>query len=206
MGPAMGERPDDPRACFRALYDAHGPALLAYALRRVAAASDAADVVAETFLVAWRRLDDVPAGDEARLWLFGVARRVLANRRRGEQRRHRLADRLRQELDRRIDPSRSDGAIGRAASVQEALDRLDEQDRELLRLTAWERLSPTELAAVFGVLPATMRTRLHRARLRLRIALEAVEGTNGGTVERSDVTGHVSGGGRPLAQGLPEER
>lgn len=206
MGSAMGERFDDPRACFRALYDAHAPALLAYALRRVAAASDAADVVAETFLVAWRRLDDVPAGDEARLWLFGVARRVLANQRRGEQRRHRLADRLRQELDVRVAPGRSGGASDTVAAVQEALDRLDEQDRELLRLTAWERLTPTELATVFGVLPATMRTRLHRARLRLRTALEAVEEADEGTVERSDLTGHVSGGGHPLARGLKEER
>jgi RNA polymerase sigma-70 factor (ECF subfamily) len=68
--------------------------LLTYVLRRVDRAEDAADVVAETFLVAWRRLDKVPAGDEARLWLYGVARRQLANQRRGQLRRLRLADRL----------------------------------------------------------------------------------------------------------------
>ena len=69
--------------------------MLAYVLRRVERAEDAGDVVAETFLVAWRRMDKVPAGDEARLWLYGVARRQLANQRRGELRRSRLADRLR---------------------------------------------------------------------------------------------------------------
>src|SRR5918992_1551637 len=83
---------------FRRLFADTERELLAYVLRRVDRAEDAADVVAETFLVAWRRMDKVPAGDEARLWLYGVARRQLANQRRGELRRSRLADRLRAEL------------------------------------------------------------------------------------------------------------
>ena len=83
---------------FRRLFGDHERELLAYALRRVDRPEDAADVVAETFLVAWRRMDRVPAGDEARLWLYGVARRQLANQRRGQLRRSRLADRLRSEL------------------------------------------------------------------------------------------------------------
>ena len=65
---------------FTALFEATRLPLLAYAVRRVADPADAADVVAETYLVAWRRLDDVPAGADARPWLFGVARRVLAGR------------------------------------------------------------------------------------------------------------------------------
>ena len=65
----------------------HGRDVLAYALRRAAGPEDAADVVAETFLIAWRRLSDIPAGAEARLWLYGVARHTLANQRRGERRR-----------------------------------------------------------------------------------------------------------------------
>lgn len=68
---------------FRRVYLEHFEPLLAYALRRVAHPEDAADVVAETFLVAWRRRHDIPADDEARLWLYGVARRVLANHHRG---------------------------------------------------------------------------------------------------------------------------
>ncbi|WHP17872.1 RNA polymerase sigma factor [Cellulomonas sp. ES6] len=83
---------------FAALFERTHRPLLAYALRRVSDPADAADVVAETFLVAWRRLDDVPAGEAARPWLFGVARRVLANHYRGERRRDALADRLRDQL------------------------------------------------------------------------------------------------------------
>lgn len=86
----MGEGDD-----FEALYSAHYDALLRYALRRVADPADAADVVAETWTVAWRRRTQLPGGDADRLWLFGVARRVLANQRRGQLRRSQLTDRLR---------------------------------------------------------------------------------------------------------------
>src|ERR1700742_4925070 len=85
-------------ASLNRLYAEHGRDVLAYALRRAPTAEDAADAVAETFLVAWRAAADVPAGPEARLWLYGVARRALANQRRGEHRRARLAERLRGEL------------------------------------------------------------------------------------------------------------
>jgi DNA-directed RNA polymerase specialized sigma24 family protein len=89
---------------FRRLYAEHGREVLAYALRRTADAEDAADIAAETFLVAWRRTGEVPAGAEARLWLYGVARRTLANQRRGERRRDRLAQRLRHDLAATIPP------------------------------------------------------------------------------------------------------
>jgi RNA polymerase sigma factor (sigma-70 family) len=152
------------------LYAEHGRDVLAYALRRSPEAEDAADVVAETFLVAWRRLDKVPEGDQARLWLYGVARRQLANQRRGQLRRLRLADRLRAEL-----PLTAAGAGGpedrRAAAVRAALARLEEEDREILRLTSWEGLTPSEVAAVMGVPGVTVRSRLHRARKRLRSEL-----------------------------------
>jgi RNA polymerase sigma factor (sigma-70 family) len=144
--------------------------LLAYVLRRVDRAEDAADVVAETFLVAWRRLDKVPAGDEARLWLYGVARRQLANQRRGQLRRSRLADRLRAELPVTVAGARSP-EDHRIAAVRAALARLEEEDREILRLTSWEGLTPSEIAAVMGVPGVTVRSRLHRARKRLRSEL-----------------------------------
>jgi RNA polymerase sigma-70 factor (ECF subfamily) len=96
-GAAIANGPEA-EATFRRLYAEHGRAVLAYAVRRSIDAADAADVVADTFLVAWRRLPDVRAGDEARLWLYGVARRTLANQRRAERRRERLAERLRREL------------------------------------------------------------------------------------------------------------
>jgi RNA polymerase sigma-70 factor, ECF subfamily len=144
--------------------------LLAYVLRRVERAEDAADAVAETFLVAWRRMDKVPAGDEARLWLYGAARRQLANQRRGELRRSRLANRLRVEL-----PVAVAGASGsedhRVAAVRVALARLNEGDRELLRLSGWEGLAPSEIATVMGVPGVTVRSRLHHACRRLRAEL-----------------------------------
>jgi RNA polymerase sigma-70 factor (ECF subfamily) len=140
--------------------------LLAYALRRVDRAEDAADVVAETYLVAWRRLDRVPPGDQARLWLYGVARRQLANQRRGQLRRSRLADRLRSELPAALAIDRS-ADDHRAAALRAALARLEEKDREILRLSSWEGLSPVEIAAVLGLPAVTVRSRLHRARKRL---------------------------------------
>ena len=83
-------RPDQRRQRFEALYgDCHGP-VFGYVLRRTDNAEDAADAIADTFLIAWRRLDDIPTGDQARLWLYGVARRVLANQRRGKRRRSTL--------------------------------------------------------------------------------------------------------------------
>jgi RNA polymerase sigma factor (sigma-70 family) len=165
---------EEPDERFRRLFAATERDLLAYALRRVDHAEDAADVVAETFLVAWRRLDSVPPGDEARLWLYGVARRQLANQRRGRLRRSRLADRLRAELPGAVAGARP-AEDSRAAAVVAALARLDEDDREILRLTAWEGLAPSEVAAVVGVPAVTVRSRLHRARKRLRSELLEVD-------------------------------
>ena len=94
MGERATRRREPSEHRFRALFAAHERAILAYALRRVTDPADAAEVVAETFLVAWRRLDDVATGDGERPWLYGVARRVLANQRRGYERRDRLRTRL----------------------------------------------------------------------------------------------------------------
>src|SRR5262249_27147731 len=105
------------------LYADHGRDVLAYALRRSASPEDAADAVAETFLVAWRRLADLPVGDEAPLWLYGVARRVLANQRRGERRRVRLAEQLRAELSRSVQTVSAEGSED---VLMGALARLEE--------------------------------------------------------------------------------
>jgi DNA-directed RNA polymerase specialized sigma24 family protein len=98
--------PDERRHRFEELYAANCGPILGYVLRRTDNPDDAADVIAETFLTAWRRLDAVPPGDEARLWLYGVARRVLANYRRGERRRAVLADRPGQPCVRPRGPAR----------------------------------------------------------------------------------------------------
>ena len=151
---------------FRRVYAATFEPLLAYAVRRVEQPADAADVVAETFLVAWRRRREIPADGEARLWLYGVARRVLANHHRGDVRRERLGQRLRQRLTAfAADPA---AEVPERLAIRAALGRLNELDREVLLLTVWEGLEPREAAQVLGVSSAAVRTRLSRARARLR--------------------------------------
>jgi len=158
--------PADPQDEFRALFEQNFRDLLGYALRRCGSADDAADVVADTMLVAWRRFDQVPVDGTARLWLYGVARRVLANHRRGVQRRDRLGERLRVELH-DVVPDHADGVEANAVVVA-ALAGLSAADRELIMLTTWENLEPQEAAVVLDVPARVVRTRLHRARGRLR--------------------------------------
>jgi RNA polymerase sigma factor (sigma-70 family) len=160
---------------FDQLYADHGVDLMAYSLRRSDGPEDAADVVAETFLVAWRRAGEVPSGPDALFWLYGVARRVLANHQRGERRRARLVDRLRVEVS--ADPSQpateADGAVTRA------LELLGESDREILLLAGWEGLEPAQIARVLGISAVAARSRLHRARRRLRKQLDQIEAADG---------------------------
>jgi RNA polymerase sigma-70 factor, ECF subfamily len=165
---ALGE--ELARVRFGKLYREQARAILAYALRRVENPEDASDVVAETFLVAWRRLDEVPIGRRERLWLYGVARRVTANVRRAEGRRTRLSERLSETLPNElaIDP----GLGGKATDVLRAMAGLGEEERELLLLVTWDELSPGEAAKVLGLSPLAARSRLHRARRRLRVLLE----------------------------------
>ena len=151
---------------FRALYADHVDAILGYALRRVEEREDAADVVSETFLVAWRRLAHVPPGDQARPWLYGVARRVLANQRRGTLRRGKLGGRLRDELLTAVpDPAVE---VVLATDVCAAMGRLSGRDQEVLALHLWEGLEPREIAEVLGLTTVVVRPRLSRARARLR--------------------------------------
>jgi RNA polymerase sigma-70 factor (ECF subfamily) len=156
-------------AQFAQLFEQHKERVLSYALRRTQRPEDAADVVAETFLVAWRRGADVPDGSDALAWLYGVARRVLANQRRGEGRRLRLADRMREELTATV-PSHSEGWVDSAAL--QALHRLDEKDSEVLLLAGWEGFEPREIAKVLGISATAARNRLHRARKLFKTELE----------------------------------
>jgi len=151
---------------FRTIVESTESDILAYALRRVSRPEDAADVVSETYLVAWRRIEEVPEGEAARLWLFGVARRQLANLRRGQDRQRNLSERLRGELVAAMpaEPGSSD----REVEIIEAMARLSDDDREILTLHAWEDLGPSEIARVMGLRRPTTRSRLHRAMKRLR--------------------------------------
>lgn len=164
----MRESPDEDK--FRSAYEAHARALLGYALRRTATPADAADVVAETMLTAWRRIDVVPDEPETILWLYGVARNVIANGDRTQRRQRRLAEKLRSQLDDELnDPPVADPAL--AAQVTAAMKSLSPIEHEVLTLTATEQLTPAEIAVVLDMKQNTVRTHLHRARRKLRSAL-----------------------------------
>jgi RNA polymerase sigma-70 factor (ECF subfamily) len=153
--------PPDQR--FVALYEAHAAAVLAYARRRIGS-EEAEDVLAETFLVAWRRRADVPA--DALPWLYAVAANVLRNRARSERRREALSARLAAEPVPAVEEDAPDPRL------RDALARLKPIDREALLLTAWEGLSADRAARAAGCSRATFHVRLHRARKRLAEALE----------------------------------
>ena len=156
---------------FDTLFAAYGSDVVAYCRWRAASTSDAQDATAEVFLTAWRRLDDVPEGDAARVWLYATARRMLANQRRSSRRRAALNERLTQQPA----PVRHQPSVdGEEALVHEALARLGARDREVLLLAEWEGLSPAQIADVLGCLTVTARGKLHRARRRFKVAFEAV--------------------------------
>jgi RNA polymerase sigma factor (sigma-70 family) len=160
-----------PSERFERLFREHYAAVRGYALRRTV--RDAVpDVVSETFLVAWRRLDDVP--DDALPWLYGVARRVLANQRRSAGRSAALERRLETAAPAAgaADPAES---LGEAELVRGALARLPEPYREALMLVAWHGLSGARAARAAGCTRAAFGVRLHRARTRLRRELRALE-------------------------------
>lgn len=165
----------DRRERFRVIYGAEYPRIVGYAVRRTRSPEDAADVATEAFLTAWRRFDDLSSDADARLWLYGIARRVLANHRRGARRWLQLLDRLRLEVARSVQNAVS--APDGSDAVWQALSGLRDEDREILGLAAWEGLTSRELASVLGCSPNAAKIRLHRARRRLasRLVLEDPE-------------------------------
>lgn len=153
-----------PEERFEALYQRYYGRVLAYALRR-APAEAAQDVVADTFVLAWRRLDRLPA--EPLPWLLAVARKVMANDRRRVRRQQETLALLQT-------PGAGQQAaadLGELAAVAAALRRLSELDQELLKLVTWDGLSTKEAATVSGISHVACRVRLHRARRRLEADL-----------------------------------
>ena len=127
---------------------------------------DAEEVVAETFVVAWRRMDKLPGGAE-RAWLFGIARNVASNQLRTIRRRE-------QRIGPMVESGRAaDEPAGLDADLRAILDRLRDADRELLELSAWEELSPADLAILLDITPNAAAIRLHRARKRFVEAMIA---------------------------------
>jgi len=155
-------------ACFRPVH--------AYCRRRTST-ERANDAAAEVFLIAWRKIDDAPAGSDALPWLYGIARGVVSNTRRSSFRAWRLDKKMVA-----IGPPREDSPDDLIVSQHEsnqilnALDSLGADDQEILRLSIWEELSGSELAIALGVSEQTARQRVSRARKRLADSYNRLEG------------------------------
>jgi len=157
-----------PRVDVAALVEREAPALLAYFSRRIERVDDAADLLGDTLLVAWRRIGSIPADEvRARMWLYGVARKTLLAHRRSATRRWALADKLRLELA--TAPPAVENPLHE--HVRSLVGDLDEIDREIIGLVYWEGFSLVEAARILGMRSATVRSRHARARARLRDAL-----------------------------------
>lgn len=156
---------EERRRRLERLYREHADEVFAF-VRRRASASVAEDVLMEVFVVACRRLDDLP--DRPLPWLLGCARRILANQRRAESRADALTLRLQEAASVQGMDERAAGVLGAAMS------ELSSADQEILLLHSWEGLSAPELASVLGCSRAAGAVRLHRARQRLRAALDRV--------------------------------
>jgi RNA polymerase sigma-70 factor (ECF subfamily) len=170
----MAEEPPieiERRVRFDELFDVHYPAVRAYVVRRSGTGAVVDDVLSETFLVAWRRIDSVPA--DGLPWLLGVARRVLANQRRAEARRGALVELL-AEVMRRAPLAEPPGEV--FGELGAAMAALSPREREALLLVAWEGLGPARAARVVGCAPAAFRARLYRARRRLAAELQSMPG------------------------------
>jgi RNA polymerase sigma factor (sigma-70 family) len=170
----VGEEREDQvaerRRRFEVAYKTYAGRVLAFALRRVPS-DDAGEVVAETFLVAWRRFEDVPS--EPLPWLLVVARNIILNQQRSGRRRRALSSRLEADLANQVMVS-SDPAdeVGTRQAVIAALRRLPPLEREALILSAWDKLGYRSAALVAGCSRGTFAVRLHRARKRLAKELE----------------------------------
>ena len=164
------------RARFEALVPELVEPLRRYLARRTDAAT-ADDVLAETLLVCWRRLDEVPV-DAALPWAYGVARLCLANAQRGARRQERLAARV-AVVDPPVQSMAGPGADDGDPRLDVALETLTATEAELVRLWAWEQLGPAEIGAVLDLTPNAVSIRLHRARTKLKEALRKTEGRAG---------------------------
>lgn len=180
--------PDPARERFERCFREDYADVLAFALRRVSDRGAAEDVAAETFAVAWRHREGLP--EEARPWLFGVARRVLANQHRSMRRRWNLERRLASEAGAAIQTSDPGEALERRSTFAAAFRRLSEGEQEVLSLIAWEGLAPRQAAAVLNCSYAAFRVRFHRARRKLEKQIAAA--------------GHSAGSGQAAAP-IPSE-
>lgn len=185
----MTSQPGQPdrTARFTALYEATYAELLRFSQRRVHS-THAEDVVAETFLVAWRRLEDLPTRrDDARAWLFGVARGVVLNAHRGAKRQRALAVRL-ADVPNGATLTYDADLVARQVDLSRAWQRLSAVHQEALALAVLDGLTAPQAAGVLGISPVAFRLRLSRARRALRLHLDHLPqspSTAGGATERT---------------------
>lgn len=158
---------------LESLFVAHNLELWRFASRRIGPVV-ADDVVCETFLVAWRRLDEVPAGAE-RPWLYSTARYVIANEHRSHRRRAALVARVAPLQELQVAVGDVAEAVVERDAVARALAAVSPGDQEVLRLSEWEELTDREAAEVLGCSRSAYRLRLHRARRRFTATLEAAD-------------------------------
>lgn len=154
---------------FEELYDRTYDRVWSFVMRRIASEHEARDVVADTYLHVWRRMRDVPDDPVlADAWVFGTARRAIANHRRGEARRIRLVGRLPS-----AQPVDADFDVGGDEAVVRALRNLAPKHREVLELALWDELTHAQIARVLGCSENAVAIRLHRARAALRRRYDA---------------------------------
>lgn len=163
----MGAREPDDEEWFTRIYAAHYGDIVNYGRRRLADLDAAVELAQEVFVIAWRRRAEVP--DHHLLWLYGVARRLLANRWRADQRSP--APLLLADLERVAGAAPAPPDDGRLVDVRAALAGLADADQEILRLIGWEELTVREAAQVLGCTRGSAAVRLHRARRRLVAAM-----------------------------------
>lgn len=167
----MNSPPPPDQERFRALYDANYESVFRFVQRRISEAHRAEDVTHEAFLVAWRRLDTLPADtDDARAWLFGVARKCLLAEGRSRSRRAALSIRLSRELPLAVG-DHGLGVLDRAEFAR-AWNRLRPAEQEALALALWDDISSADAAVILGISTAAYRTRVNRARSSLRHHLD----------------------------------
>lgn len=164
---------------FEHLYEEHRLEVLAYCVRRLGRV-DAADACAEVFLVAWRRLDDVPASAETLPYLYGIARKVVSNHHRSGRRLSRLDARLMAlGVSAPPDPSVLVAQTAHHDEVVAAVRKLKAKDREIVMLYAWEDLPRDTIAEMVGMTRAALDQRIHRANRRLARMLEPSRRSDG---------------------------
>ncbi len=161
-----------------AVYKSHFTAIRAYCMRRLPVA-DANDAIAEVFLTAWRRIDDVPALDGELPYLYGIARNKVATSRRSSGRRSRLAVRANSLAPEPVaGPDAVVMAQVEADAVDTALAALRPDDREIIQLRVWEELTGPQIAEVLGISTAAAHKRLARALDRLAPQVRRTESRN----------------------------